>query len=90
MVETSNAQPNYLTRKEAARLAHCSYRTIQRWQEQGKLQRCGVGRPLIDRSELQQILAGHLDGDIAAATQKEQTASETHKGPKTPDSGRAN
>ncbi len=90
MVETSNPQPRYLTRKEAAHFARCSCRTIQRWQEQGKLQRCGIGRPLVDRYELEQILAGHLNGDIAATTQNEQIASETHKGSKTPDSGQTN
>ncbi len=90
MVETSNAQPHYLTRKEAVQLARCSYRTIQRWQEQGKLRRCGIGRPLVDRYELEQFLAGPLTADLATPAQESQSASETHKGPKTPDSGQTN
>ncbi len=90
MVETSNAQPRYLTRKEAEQLARCSYRTIQRWQEQGKLRRCGIGRSLIDRCELEQLLAGLPTADLAIPEWESQTVSETHKGLKTSDSGRAN
>ncbi len=89
MVQKSNAQPRYLTRKEAEQLACCSYRTIQRWQEQGKLRRCGIGRPLVDRHELEELLAGPLTADLTPA-QESQSASETHKGPKTPDSGQTN
>lgn len=70
MVQTSNPQPHYLTRKEAAHFARCSCRTIQRWQEQGKLRRCGLARPLVDRDELQQLLAGSLSADLATSTKE--------------------
>ncbi len=87
MAQPSNAQPHYLTRKEAAHEARCSPRTIQRWQEQGKLRRCGLARPLVDRYELEQLLAGQLSADVATPAQESRSTSETRKGSKTPDSG---
>ena len=58
----------WLTQKEAAQLARVTPRTIREWQASGKLRRCGMGRALVDRAELEALLRagneaqeGHAD-----------------------------
>ena len=56
---------NFLTITETARLARVSERTIRRWMAQGRLKRYGVGKVLIDTTELENLLRGKVDHHAA-------------------------
>ncbi len=51
-------QPSPYTLTEAASLARCSKRTLQRYLKAGKLEAYGLGhRPLVSRTELERLLS---------------------------------
>jgi hypothetical protein len=51
-----NLSEEYLTRKEAAKIAKCTVRTLKRYIDTGDLRPCGRRRELITRVELDRFL----------------------------------